>query len=86
MRAAGAIEDQIRTLVAARLGAQEIDVSDEALLSTDLGADSLALVSLIVEIEDEFQIDIPDEDAMQLATVKQLREYVELAAASSDFE
>jgi len=86
MRAVGAIESQLRTLVAARLGAREADIGEETSLTTDLGVDSLEMVSLIVEIEDEFEIDIPDEDAMHIATVKQLTDYVAFAAAAKELE
>jgi acyl carrier protein len=86
MRAVGEIENQLRTLVAERLGARETDIGEETSLKADLGADSIELVSLIVEIEDEFEIDIPDEDAMQIATVKQLMDYVAFAAAAKDLD
>ena len=78
------IAAQLRTLVAQRLGTQETAVSGDASLTNDLGADSLALVGLIMEIEDEFHIDIPDEDAVHLGTVKELLHYVEFATAAND--
>jgi acyl carrier protein len=86
MRAVGEIESQLRTLVAMRLGAREADIGEETSLVSDLGVDSLEMVGLIVEIEDEFEIDIPDEDAMHLATVKQLTDYVAFATASKELE
>jgi acyl carrier protein len=86
MRFVGEIESQLRTLVAARLGAREADIGEETSLTTDLGFDSLEMVGLIVEIEDEFEIDIPDEDAMHIATIKQLADYVAFAAAAKDLE
>ena len=84
MRVVGEIESQLRTLVAMRLGAREADIGEATSLTTDLGLDSLEMVGLIVEIEDEFEIDIPDEDAMHIATVKQLTDYVAFAAAAKD--
>jgi acyl carrier protein len=84
MQTADNIPDHLRTLMAARLRAQEADIVREASLIDDLGADSLDLVGLIMEIEDDFDIDIPDEDAAQIVTVKQLVEYVEFAAAAKD--
>jgi acyl carrier protein len=86
MRIVGEIESQLRTLVAVRLGAREADIGEETSLTTDLGVDSLEMVGLIMEIEDEFGIDIPDEDAMHIATVKQLTDYVAFAAATKEFE
>lgn len=53
----------------------------EARLAQDLGADSLDAVALVIAIEDHFAIDIPDEDAEQLRTVRDVIEYVELAVA-----
>jgi acyl carrier protein len=84
MRAVGDIERQLRTLVVMRLGAEETQLGEETSLTADLGADSLDLVSLIIEIEEEFGIDIPDEDAMQIVTFRQLQDYVAFAAALKD--
>lgn len=84
MRAVGDIERQLRTLVVMRLGAEATELGEETSLTADLGADSLDLVSLIIEIEEEFDIDIPDEDAMQIATFRQLHDYVAFAAALKD--
>jgi acyl carrier protein len=84
-RVAREIENQLRTLVAQRLDAREVDLGEETSLMDDLGADSLDLVSLIMVIEEEFDIDIPDEDAVQILTLKQLMEYVACAAAVKDF-
>ena len=86
MRVVGEIESQLKKLVAMRLGARAADIGEETSLTVDLGVDSLEMVGLIVEIEDEFQIDIPDEDAIHLATVRQLTDYVALAAATKELE
>ena len=77
--AIGDIERQVRAVVAARLGADEARIARHTSLAYDLGADSLDVVALILAIEDEFQIDVPDEDAEQISTVKQLIEYVAFA-------
>ena len=84
MRVAVDIESQLRALVAQRLGAENGEIGEQTSLSDDLGADSLDLVGLIMLIEDEFDIDIPDEDAAQIITMKQLTEYVAFATAVKD--
>jgi acyl carrier protein len=76
-------DDYLRDLLAARLGLQPAVLGPEAALK-GLGADSLDLVSLIMEIEDELDIDIPDEEAAQLSTVKQLMDYIALAVATQE--
>ena len=82
MRVDDEIESQLRALVAKRLGAEAADIRAETSLSEDLGADSLDMVSLIMDIEDAFDIDVPDEDAARIVTVEQLTEYVALAVAN----
>jgi acyl carrier protein len=77
------IESQIRSLVAATLRVDEAMIRPEATLADDLGADSLDLVSLILAIEDQFQVDIHDEEAAEILTVEQLTEYVTLALAEA---
>jgi acyl carrier protein len=78
------IESQIKSLVAATLGVDEAMIGPDATLAGDLGADSLDLVSLILAIEDRFQVDIHDEEAAELLTVEQLTEHVTLALAFND--
>jgi acyl carrier protein len=78
------IETQIRSLVAATLRVDEAMIWPDATLAGDLGADSLDLVSLILAIEDQFQVDIPDEEAAEILTVEQLTEHVTLALAFND--
>ena len=84
MREPDDIEDQLRSLVAARLGTQAASIKNDASLVDGLTADSLDLVGLIMEIEVEFHIDIPDEEAAQLGTMKELLDYVEFAVAAND--
>ncbi|HKS57761.1 MAG TPA: acyl carrier protein [Steroidobacteraceae bacterium] len=67
--------------IAAVLGEQPERITPDMNLAQDLGADSLDSVSLVLAIEDRFDIDMPDEDVEQLRTVQQLIEYVELAVA-----
>jgi acyl carrier protein len=78
------IESQIRWLVASTLGVDEAMIRPEATLVGDLGADSLHLVSLILAIEDEFQVDIHDEEAAEIQTVEQMVEHVTFALALKD--
>jgi acyl carrier protein len=73
----GSIERKVISIVAEKLRTREQDVTSYASLSADLGADSLDSVVLIMAIEDAFDMDIPDEEAEQIVTVKQLIEYVE---------
>src|SRR5689334_7489052 len=86
MRVVDNTDQYLRRLLTARLGADPAAIVPNASLRQDLGADSLGLVSLIVEIEDDLDLDIPDEDAAQLLTVKQLMDYVAFAAAAKDMQ
>jgi acyl carrier protein len=78
------IESQIRSLVAATLRVDEAMIRPEATLAGDLGADSLDLVSLILAIEDQFHVDIHDEEAAEILTVEQMVEHVAFALALED--
>jgi acyl carrier protein len=78
------IECQIRSLVASTLRVDEAIIRPDASLAGDLGADSLDLVSLVLAIEDQFQVDIHDEEAAEILTVEQLTEHVTLALACKD--
>jgi acyl carrier protein len=75
------IESQIAALIAASLQVDESTIRRDMSFVTDLGADSLACVVLILAIEDEFQVDIHDEDAAELLTVGHMIEYVSSALA-----
>jgi acyl carrier protein len=77
----GAIESQIRSLVAATLGVDEAMIHPDTTLTGDLGVDSLEFVSLILAIEDRFQVDIHDEEAAEILTIEQLVDYVTFALA-----
>jgi acyl carrier protein len=68
--------ERIREVLAERLSVEESDINEEANFQEDLGADSLDLVEMIMELEDQFGIKIPDEDAQQIQTVGQAVEYV----------
>jgi acyl carrier protein len=73
------IEDEVVTVIAATLRVDRSLVTREASLVGDLQADSLDWVSLVLALEDRFAIDIPDDDAAEFLTVKQVTEYVAFA-------
>ena len=72
---------KITALIVDKLGVDEDDITIEASFTNDLGADSLDTVELIMELEKEFDITIPDEDAENIATVGDAISYVEKATA-----
>jgi acyl carrier protein len=75
------IESRITALIAATLRVDEAMVGRNATLAGDLGADSLDFVALILAIEDEFKVDIHDEEAAEILTVEEMIEYVTFAVA-----
>jgi len=72
----GAIDERLRKIIADQLGVEEEKVTPDAHIIEDLNADSLELVELIMAIEEEFGIEISDEDANQLTTVGSAQEYI----------
>ena len=70
------IEDKVKKLIAEKLDVDISDVVPDASLIDDLGADSLAIIELIMTMEEEFDIEVPDEDAERLATVKEAVAYI----------
>lgn len=70
---------KITAIIVDKLGVDEDDINPEASFTNDLGADSLDTVELIMELEKEFDITIPDEDAENIATVGDAISYVEKA-------
>ena len=71
------IEEKVRNIIVERLGVDESEVTLEASFTNDLGADSLDTVELIMELEKEFNISIPDEQAETITTVGQAITYLE---------
>ena len=69
--------DKIKSIVVDQLGVDESQVTEDASFVDDLGADSLDTVELIIAFEEEFDIEIPDEDAQKIKTVKDVIEYIE---------
>ena len=68
--------DKIKSIVADQLGADESQVTEDASFVDDLGADSLDTVELIMAFEEEFDVEIPDEDAQKIKTVKDVIDYI----------
>jgi acyl carrier protein len=71
-----AVADIIKSIIIEQLGVDDDEVTLDASFTDDLGADSMDLVELVMAVEEEFGIEIPDEDAETLSTVKELVEYV----------
>ena len=71
------IEETVKSIIVEKLGVDESDVTSDASITNDLGADSLDTVELIMEFEKEFDMTIPDEDAEKIATVGDAIDYVE---------
>lgn len=71
------IASRVKAIIVDKLGVSESEVTEEASFSNDLGADSLDTVELIMEFEKNFDIQIPDDQAENIATVKQAIEYIE---------
>ena len=76
------IEQQVKAIVAEQLGVKEEEVTNDASFVDDLGADSLDTVELVMAFEEEFGIEIPDEDAEKITRVKEAVEYIESHAKS----
>ena len=75
------IEEKIRNIICEQLDVAEDDVVLTASFVDDLGADSLDQVELIMAMEEEFDVSIPDEDAEKITTVKDAVEYIQKALA-----
>jgi acyl carrier protein len=70
------VEQQVKAIVAEQLGVKQEQVTNDASFVDDLGADSLDTVELVMALEEEFEIEIPDEDAEKITTVHQAIEYI----------
>lgn len=71
-----AIKARVRKIVSEQLGIKEQELNDEASFRDDLGADSLDSVELVMALEEEFETEIPDEEAEKITTVKETIEYI----------
>jgi acyl carrier protein len=72
-----AVDSKIKTIIAEQLGVKPEEVTPNASFVDDLGADSLDTVELIMALEEEFNIEIPDEDAEKMKTVGDAIKYIE---------
>ena len=70
------IEERVRKIVVEQLGASEDEVTSDASFIDDLGADSLDTVELVMALEEEFETEIPDEQAENITTVQQAVDYI----------
>ncbi|HOO11740.1 MAG TPA: acyl carrier protein [Bacillota bacterium] len=70
------IFEKVKEIIADQLGVDEEEISSDARFIEDLGADSLDLVELIMALEEEFDLEIPDEDAEKISTVGDAVEYI----------
>jgi acyl carrier protein len=71
------VEQRVKQIIVEQLGVVESQVDSTASFVDDLGADSLDIVELVMAFEEAFDIDIPDEDAEKIATVKDAIDYIE---------
>lgn len=70
------VEEQVKKIVVEQLGVKEEEVTNGASFVDDLGADSLDTVELVMALEEEFECEIPDEEAEKITTVQQAIDYV----------
>jgi len=72
-----AIIDKVKSIIVEQLGVEEEDVKIESSFVDDLGADSLDIVELVMALEEEFDLEIPDEDAEKIRTVGEAVKYIQ---------
>ena len=70
------VEEKVKEIIVDQLGVDEKQVNPEASFIDDLGADSLDTVELVMALEEEFDVEIPDEDAEKIATVQHAIDYI----------
>ena len=75
-----AVADKVKSIIVEQLGVDEEEVTPDASFVDDLGADSLDTVELVMAFEEEFGIEIPDEDAETITRVKEAIDYIEAHA------
>ena len=77
------IEEKVKQIIVEQLGVEESEVTPTAHFVDDLGADSLDIVELVMTFEEAFEIEIPDEDAEKILTVKDAIDYITAHAKPS---
>jgi acyl carrier protein len=70
------VEEQVRGVIAEQLGLKADEIKNDASFVDDLGADSLDTVELVMALEEEFETEIPDEEAEKITTVQQAIDYI----------
>ncbi len=70
------VEERVKQIVVEQLGVKEDEVTPDASFVDDLGADSLDTVELVMALEEEFNCEIPDEEAEKITTVQQAMDYI----------
>jgi acyl carrier protein len=78
------VEERVKKIVVDQLGVEESQVTKEAKFVDDLGADSLDTVELVMALEEEFGLEIPDEEAEKISTVGQAIGYIETHQAKEE--
>jgi acyl carrier protein len=76
-------EEQVKNIVAEQLGVKEEEVKNESSFVDDLGADSLDTVELVMALEEEFETEIPDEEAEKITTVQLAIDYINAQTKAS---
>ena len=71
------VEERVKKIVVEQLGVKEEEVTPNASFVDDLGADSLDTVELVMALEEEFELEIPDEEAEKITTIQQAIDYIE---------
>jgi len=79
-----AVEDKIKSIIAEQLGVKVEEVTPQSSFIDDLGADSLDTVELIMALEEEFNVEIPDEDAEKMTTVGDAIKYIDEKKGGSE--
>jgi len=77
------VEERVKQIIVEQLGVEESEVTPNASFVDDLGADSLDTVELVMAFEEAFEIEIPDEDAEKIRTVKDAVDYINAHAKGS---
>ena len=80
-----AVEEKVKSIIAEQLGVKSEEVTPGASFIDDLGADSLDTVELVMALEEEFGIEIPDEDAEKMTTVGDAIKYIEEKIENKDY-
>jgi acyl carrier protein len=70
------VDERVKKIVIEQLGVKEEEITNESSFVDDLGADSLDTVELVMALEEEFETEIPDEDAEKITTVQQAIDYI----------